>query len=913
MVDDLPEGVVTFLFTDIEGSTRMFEETPDLMLDALRLHDEAIEEVVIAHGGIPVRPRGEGDSRFIVFANARNAVAGAVAMQQRLASISWDTPSPLLVRASLHTGMADIRGGDYYGSAVNRAARLRGIAHGGQTLISRATWELVQDELPDGVAIKDLGNHWLKDLTRPEQVFQITPEGQPDEFPPLNSLNYVPNNLPEQLTEFVGRQAELADASRLIRETRLLTFHAPGGTGKTRLAIQTAAEVSSNFPDGVYFVGFADITENDDIIQRIAESLGVALSGDEDIKTQLLTYLAPRQQLLVFDNLEHLDGMPAITSEILMAAPEIKVLATSRNKLNLTGEMVIPLSGLDFTWVNQEDAMQTSGAQLFLESAKRSNPGFEINFDDLDALADILKLVGGMPLGILLAAAWVDMLSIEEIASEIRRSIDFLETEMHDIPNRQRSIKAVFDSSWSLLSLQEQDTFTALSVFRGGFTREAAEAVAGASLRVLANLVNKSLITANPDTGRYVVHELLRQYAYDVLEEDRDQLQGIRDLHAAYYAEIMGKAPYMMSHGKQAELFETIEQDIENIRAAWRHHITTYNAVEAQKFILGLLLIYEIRGWYSASIALFNETLELLPENSDDDDIIVLRALASALKGWFLALLSQPEAALVATKKPTEVLTQYSNRLNQWIAVQCLSIALAYTGATDEMAAQLDSAIASHNSLDELFWTASLSDWRAFAAVLAGDFEGAARFANEAAELLGPVKEYWVTVWNLWVLAMIAAYEDRPDEAISLYEKQVDLCREISYVRGTMVSLEGLGEANLSAGRLENAEGAFIEGIAAAERMGMVRDMLNMMVKVAKVEAQKGQQIEAVELLATVLSDPNSIYQPFTDNTPINEAASLILSELEKELDPDAFNSASVRGSDRAYGLAADQLLAKAA
>lgn len=909
MVEKLPEGVVTFLFTDVEGSTHMFEEAPDLMLDALRQHDQAIEEEVIAHGGVPVRPRGEGDSRFIVFTNAQDAVAGAAAMQRRLDSIDWATPEPLRVRAALHTGRADLHRGDYYGSAVNRAARLRGIAHGGQTLMSRATWELVRDELPDGVVVKDLGEHGLKDLARPEEVFQITPDGLPDEFPPLKSLNSVPNNLPEQLTEFVGRKSELADADRLISTTRLLTMLAPGGSGKTRLAIQTAAEVSADFPDGVFFVGFADISSSDEIIQTIAESLGVALSGDQDIQTQLLTYLAPRRQLLVFDNLEHLDAMPAIISKILKAAPNVKVVATSRNKLNLTGETIMSISGLDITWNFPKDAMQASGTQLFVESAKRSNPGFVLETDDLDALAKILRLVGGMPLGILLAAAWVDMLSIGEIAGEIRKSFDFLETEMHDVPDRQRSIKAVFDSSWNLLSSDEQDTFKALSVFRGGFSREAAEAVAGASLRGLASLVNKSLLTANPDTGRYAVHELLRQYAAAEMERDVERHRQVRTAHAAFYADIMGEAPFLMSHSRQAEMLGSIERDIENIRAAWRYHITTSNARGAQKFVLGLLMLYEIRGWYSASITLFNETLEMLPENLNDEDITILRALASAVKGWSLALLSQPEAAVVATRKPVELLAQSSNPFNYWIAVQCLSIALAYIGSIEEMATQLDTAIARLDSLDDLFWTASLSDWRAFAAVLAGDFNGASRFAKEATELLGPVDEYWVTVWNLWLQAMIATYENRPGDAIDLYAEQVDRCREISYVRGTMVSLEGLGEANLAAGNLEAAESAFIEGIAAAEQMGMVRDMLNMMVKVAKVRAKQDRKLDAVELLGTVLAEPTSVHQPFTDTTPINQAASATLSELEEELAPEAFKGAYGKGSECPYDVAADRLL----
>ena len=905
----LPEGVVTFLFTDVEGSTRMFEEAPDAMLEALRQHDEVIEAAVIAHGGVPVRPRGEGDSRFIVFANALDAVAGAAAMQRQLAAVDWPTPAPLLVRAALHTGSADLRSGDYYGSAVNRAARLRAIAHGGQTLISRATWELVRDQLPDGVTIRDLGEHALKDLTRPERVFQLTPEGLPNQFPPLASLNIVANNLPEQLTEFVGRRSELADAKRLVGETRLLTILAPGGTGKTRLAIQTAAELSSDFPDGVFFVGFADISSNDDIIQTIAESLGVALSGDTDVQAQLLTYLAPRRQLLVFDNLEHLDGAAAVITEILKAAPHVKLLATSRTKLNLTAETVLSLAGLDITWDHPDQAMQASGVQLFVEAAKRSDPGFVVDPADLDRLAEILRLVGGMPLGILLAAAWVDMLSIVEIAAEIGKSVDFLETEMGDLPARQRSIRAVFDSSWSLLDPRERNTFAALSVFRGGFTREAAEAVAGARLRGLARLANKSLLTANPDTGRYQVHELLRQYAAAALQRDRDRYRQIRDSHAAFYADLMGQAPSMMCHGGQAQMLAMIAGDIENIRSAWRYHIASGDAAGARKFILGLFLIYEYRGWYPAAVALFDEALASLPSDSDDEDITVLRALASAVKGWSLAMVSQPEAGVIAAAEPTEFLARSGEPLDHWIAVQCLALGLAYLGSVNEMKAKLDQAISRHDSLEEQFWCASLKDWRAFAAVLDGDLDTATKLTGEAIEVVASSHEYWVTIWNLWVRAMVATQEDRPNDAIALYSEEAARCREVSYVRGTMVSMDGLGEANVAAGRLEAAETAFTEGMAAAERMGMVRDVLSMMTKVAKVKAQRGHPGEAVELLATVLAEPTSVHQPFTDNTPINETASAALSELAEELDAGAYSSAYARGAELPYDVAAKELL----
>jgi class 3 adenylate cyclase len=249
----LPEGVVTFVFTDIEGSTRLWDDAPDTMLEALQQHDDAIDEVVMDHNGVPVKPRGEGDSRFIVFADASDAVAAVSDIQAQLSAIEWVTPRQIRVRASVHTGAADLQLGDYYGSAVNRAARLRGIAHGGQTVISGTTWELVQDDLPAGVTATDMGDHALKDLTRPEHVYQLNPPGLPDSFPPLTSLDAVPNNLPQQLTDFVGRDTELAEAKSLLAQTRLLTILAPGGTGKTRLAIQAAADMVDEYADGVFF------------------------------------------------------------------------------------------------------------------------------------------------------------------------------------------------------------------------------------------------------------------------------------------------------------------------------------------------------------------------------------------------------------------------------------------------------------------------------------------------------------------------------------------------------------------------------------------------------------------------------------------------------------------------------------
>ena len=906
---DLPDGVVTFLFTDVQGSTRMWEESPNLMMRALEQHDEAIDEAVAANNGVSVKPRGEGDSRFVVFRTALDAVSASAEMQRRLAAVDWVIPHPLTVRASLHTGTADLRLGDYYGSAVNRAARLRAIAHGGQTIMSRSTWELVQDQLPEGVTVRDLGEHGLKDLTRPERVFQVGVAGLPDAFPPLTSIDAVPNNLPQQLTEFVGRQAELEEAKRLLVECRLLTILASGGAGKTRLAIQAAADVTGDYPDGVFHIALADISSSSDIIQTIAEALGVGLSSDRDPKTQLLTYLANKRQLLVFDNFDHLVDGASLVSEILVAAPNIAVVATSRIKLGLMGETVFTLSGLETTWEQPEQAFQASGVVLFIDAATRADPGFSLEVRDLDAVAQILQMTGGLPLGILLAAAWVDMLPVQEIAAEIAKSLDFLETEMQDVPDRHRSVRAVFDYSWALLDEDERRVFAALSVFRGGFTREAAQQVAGASLRNLATLASKSLVMPSPDTGRYAVHELLRQYAEGELNGDHERSTEVQEAHAAFFATLMEDALRLLFRCDHPLLVATVERDIDNIRAAWRHYLSTHNAAGAHKFVAGLNVVYELRGWYQAAVAFYGEALEALDGESDDEATGLTRASALMARAFFLALIGQPEKGAAGAAAAVELLRSSADPFDHWLALQSYAQCLGYLGRMDEMVEILDEGIAKRAGLDDPYWVAGLKNWRSFAAVVSGDADTAVRLIPEAMTVFEQRDDHYFTVWNLWLQAMIATQQGRPQAAIDLYTRQVARAREVGYPRSSMVALEGLGDANVAEGRFEAADTAFIQSLVTAEQMGMVSDMLGLMTKIGKARAALGSSIDAVEVLAAVCAEPMSEKQFFTDTTPIREAASAALDELKEVLDPNEFSAARAKGASTPFLLAVKGLL----
>ncbi len=906
-MQDLPDGVVTFLFTDVEGSTRLWEESPESMMEALRLHDDAIAAAVEAHNGVVVKPRGEGDSQFVVFGSAYDAVEGSAEIQRRLEVVDWPVPRPLRVRASLHTGLADLELGDYYGSTVNRAARLRAIAHGGQTVLSGSTFAVVQDRLPEGLTVTDMGLHRLKDLARPEHVFELEIEDLPRSFPPLRSLDAVPNNLPVQLTDFVGRRRELEDAKRTMGEARLLTILAPGGAGKTRLAIQVAAEFANEFADGVFFVALAPISSSSDIVQAVAESLGIALSTDEDPPSQLLAYLANKTQLLVFDNFEHLADGVGIVTEILKHAPDVKVIATSRSRLKISGETVMTLHGLDTSWETAEGALRTSGVRLFVHAAKRADASFSLSDDDLDPLGEILEQVGGMPLGIELAAAWVYALQVSEIATEIGKSLDFLESEAGDVPDRHRSIRAVFDYSWTMLTEDERSSFSALSLFRGGFTREAAEAVSGASMRNLANLVSRSLLVHDRDLGRYTVHELLRQYAADALSEDATRSQTVRGAHASFYANVAAHAEELIPTRDQPEALRIVEDDLDNIRAAWRYSLATGDAVAVRQFIIGLWILHEIRGWHQSAVELFGEALDALDERSEDDNTQLARSLASAAQAWFVAFLGQPGAAVDQAGEAITTLALLPDRFAYVMAIQFRCSGLMYLTRLEEVRAVTTEAVDIAETLDDEWLAAELGGWLAFAEMYLGNIDAAIEKFDDVARVLSQHHDYRARPWNEIGLAVIAAMQGRHGDAIRILETVVENAKEIGYRRAVQVATQQLGEARFNAGVLGAAEAAYLESLAMSEEMGSVTEMAEMLVRVAKVKVAMGRKDDAVPILACVLADPASGHSTMLSATSSGQMATDLLAEIGVELDSEPY---ATPGNAPGVAVTAKELLA---
>jgi predicted ATPase/class 3 adenylate cyclase len=569
----LPTGTVTFLFTDLEGSTRLWEEHPDAMQDALARHDLILRGGVAGHAGHVVKSTGDGI--HAVFATAHDALGAAVVMQRRLATERFGETGPLRVRMGLHTCEADYRDSDFYGTEVNRAARLMSVAHGGQIVVSLATSTLVRD---GPVELIDLGEHRLADLTSTERIFQVAAEGLAREFPPLRSLNTLPGNLPRQLTTFIGRGVAVASVADLVRSSSVVTLTGVGGVGKTRLALQAAAEVLPEFADGAWLCELGPVTDPAAVVETIASALGVQQRQGRTLEQSVLDMLRAKELLLLLDNCEHvLDAVATTVQAIVSTCPRVRVLATSREGIALAGERIvaIPSLGVPSTTVGS-DLAACESVQLFVARAAEARPGFELTKENGASIGEICRRLDGIPLAIELASARVAAMTPTEIASRLDQRFRLLTGSSRAAIERHQTLRRMIDWSYDLLADDEQRVFERLAVFAGGGDLAAVERVAAAGeldrfdvLDVVLGLVRRSLVVADERDGatRYRLLETIRQYAEERLEE-RSDATFVRRRHAEHYVALVEEAgPHLRGHD-QLVWSARIEPDVENLRAA---------------------------------------------------------------------------------------------------------------------------------------------------------------------------------------------------------------------------------------------------------------------------------------------------------------------------------------------------------
>jgi predicted ATPase/DNA-binding CsgD family transcriptional regulator len=709
-------------------------------------------------------------------------------------------------------------------------------------------------------------------------------------------------NLPAETTPFIGRQRELNEIRAAFAKTRLLTLTGPGGIGKTRLALKTAAEVAEDFEGGSFFVPLAPLHSIDDIIQTIAEELKCPLATNEAPRRQLLRYLRPKQILLVMDNYEHLLEGAGIVSEILQAAPAVKILATSREKLNLQSETVLNIGGLTFPAPVESDALLDHAAlqehdaiQLFVQNARKVRLPFDPSLEELGKIAKICQMVQGMPLAIELAAAWLHILSLAEISEELQKSFDILSSEKRDVPARHRSLRAVFDHTWSLLNHKEREIVMRLSLFRGGFTRDAALKVASASVPLLGALVSKSVLGYEPSSGRFEIHELLRQYVQQRLQLRPEDTLAAREAYASYFAEFMNLNWEDLQGSKQLQAIGELEADIENIRSAWRFHIEKADASQLAKYVNSFWFLYWIRGWNHAAEELFGKLVHVLSDLDGDAEIEVLLAIAKANQGFFMTWLGLADQGYALAKASVEALERFGHSEGLLFAYNSLTLAAYYLehAHVEKEAAErlLEVARASGDAWSTSF-ALSLFGMASLRVEAHGDAKDAAEESLQMSESMG---DLFLPFLSLSTLGYLAILDGELAIARAHYTRVLRAAEALGFRMAIGNSIKYLGQIALREGATGEAETYFQQSLQIAYELGLSRDIVNHLFEFARVRLAQNRAAEAAGLLNLLLQQPVS-QQARLEGGRIRDNAQQLVARLEKELSSEAFATAQEQG-----------------
>jgi len=853
----LPTGTLTYLFSDVEGSTRLWEMAPTQMRTSMARHDELIERCVAQNDGMLVRPRGEGDSRFAVFERATNGVKAASAIQRSFAEEKWDLPVPLRVRIALHTGEGDLRDGDYYGSAVNRCARLRSVAHGGQTLISQITYTLVSEDLPSELGLRDLGEHKLKDLVVGEHIYQVNTEGLPADFPPIITPSSPLTNIPVALNSFIGRENEILEVKQLLSEKRLVTISGPGGAGKTRLAFQLAGDVLKSFSHGVWLVDLAPFANAELINQFVLNSLGFREEVCCSPLQTLIDSLRDRSTLLVLDNCEHLlEGVAKLVDALLRGTLKLKILATSREPLGVMGETIWNIRPLSTPRIMGErksmEALQDFEAvKLFVDRARSVRTDFALTNNNVSAVAQICARLDGIPLAIELAAARTRILSVEEIAARLDDRFQLLVGTRTSIP-RQKTLRNLIDWSYNLLPENERTLFRRLSVFSGGWTLRSAGAVCadeildtGDILDLLARLVDKSLVISDiQDSGeRYRFLETIRQYAAEKLAEYNETGE-LALRHANYFSKMAEDSYGELWGPRQGYWLARLVANHDNLRTAldWLA-ITEGNEEKLLRVAGSLWRFWEIRGNISEGRTRLEDALGKNPSAS-----IYLRANGLRGAGMLAHLQGDYERAAAMHKESLALFIEIGDKFGIARELDALGEIAQYKGdylhATE---LHTESLALRYEVRDNEGIAISLGQLGVIARDRA-DYPHARALLEQSLEMSRELGDKLLTAQSLNNLGLVEHPVCEYARASRLFEEAVSLYRELNDRLGISNTLQNLGNVAKDQGKFKLATMQYNECLSLKEELGDKRGTARVTVSLAEVAFYQGNYPLADEL-----------------------------------------------------------------
>jgi predicted ATPase/class 3 adenylate cyclase len=824
----------TFLFTDLENSTPLWEDHPNLMQELSARHDALLREAITAHKGQVVKTTGDGF--HAVFEAASDGVAAALAGQQALIGEAWPAETgQLRVRMGLHTGESHERGGDYYGPEVNRAARVMGIAHGGQVLLSELTVSRIGEALPADVTLTDLGLHRLRGLAAPEQIFQLCHPALPVEFPKIKSLSVYQHNLPVQLTSFVGRRQEMAEVHRLLRQTRLLTLLGPGGTGKTRLMLENAEEVIGDYADGVWLVELAPLTDPDLVDERVAAVLQVQEQPGRSIRESLVDFLRRKELLLLLDNVEHVVGECAgLAQHLLSHCPKLKIIVTGREALFIPGEATQQIPSLSLPGGNRKVDVETIRAseavQLFLARAQEFRPEFELSESNAATVADIVRRLDGIPLALELVTARLRMLTVDQIAERLTDRFRLLTGGRRTALPRQQTLQALIDWSWNLLDENERKLLRRLSVFSGGWTLKAAQVVtADISLDeyevfdLLEQLVNKSLVTVKyPESGeaRYGLLESIRQYGHDRLSEAGEG-NTLRDRHADYFVAFAEEAGQHLVWSLTHTWVRQVVAELDNLRAAlnWtleeRPELALRIAANLFYSEVHSLPPREARSWLEPAIEKARGSIET--EGSRFRPVDYLKALI----GLGIATASQGGQARAAVL--LEEAGQLAERLGEprhaalVIAGKQMVNPFTFSTAWQQ---EIESAIVTCRESQFHFELFSLLLVYAFALDVQGSSELAKPLFREAVELLRTGKVRHDATIFISVQFRLAHLLEEFEEERSFIASALEKYQELNHRRGTVIGQSAMAHLLRRERQFEEAEAFYSQSIVGWQELG---------------------------------------------------------------------------------------------